>query len=107
MSYNPFAATGQLPAPATIVRAQSPYTALPEDNVLLCDTGGGAVAIVLPVIGIDPGKVYNIKRIGPVNAVSITVAGAGSIDGVVTTTLNTQFQVIQVVFDGLSNYFII
>lgn len=83
----------------------SPYTVLITDDFLAVDTSGGVVTVKLPNAPAT-GKVYIVKDSkGTAVASNIsvtTVGGVVTIDGQTTYTMATNYQSIQVIFDGTS-----
>lgn len=85
----------------SITSAYSPYTVLSSDNIILCNTTGGAITVKLPAASSNSGRVYLIKIInGATNSVTVSTT-SGNIEGVASQTLtyNTR-QSIEVVSDG-------
>lgn len=81
-------------------QADSPYTAAGED-VILFSTTGGASTINLPAAASNTGKLYYIKKTtSDYNVLTIDGNSSETIDGSTTTTLNTQYESIQIVSDG-------
>lgn len=83
----------------------SPYTVLTTDNFIAVDSTGGAITINLPNAPAT-GRVFYIKdQTGTAtgaNAMTVTtVGGAVNIDGQTSVTLNTAYQSINVIFDGV------
>lgn len=78
------------------------YTATLNDEVILCDTSGGAFTLTLPAASGNSGKIYEIKYTdsGFANALTIDGDGSETIDGSTTTTLNTQNETIKIICDG-------
>lgn len=92
----------------SITNADTPYTVLSTDYLILANTSGGAITVNLPTaVGIT-GKQYIIKYTDSGFANALTVDGNGSetIDGSTTTTLNTQGETLKIVSDG-SNWEIV
>lgn len=86
----------------------SPYTALYDDWLIVCDTNTASVAVVLPTpTASNKGKMFVVKKIAAAHTLTVT-AGDGSvlIDGSTTYTNNTQNGYVQVVSDG-TQYWII
>lgn len=82
---------------------------LQEGNLVLLKTGitGGGDTVTLPS-GVNTGQTFIIKDAsGSANTNNITIdtAGAETIDGASTYTMNVNYQSVTVVFDG-TNYFI-
>ena len=90
----------------SVNHAASPYTALSTDNFISCDTSTGTITIKLPNAPVSS-KVYTIKdRAGNAatsNITITTVGGIDTIDGSTTYTINTNFEAINVIFNG-TNY---
>lgn len=87
--------------PTVVVFAQSPYTPLLTDTVLLVDTTGGAVSIQLPLAatrltakGYIPLVVKDDKGNALVNAISILRAGAELIDGIPSYPIDSPFTAV-------------
>jgi hypothetical protein len=91
----------------TIDNTDSPYTPTYDDWLILCDTSGGSIDVVLPDPTNNSGKMYVIKKIDASNQVDIT-AGDGSIliDDATTHSSNAKNGYDQVVSDG-TQYWII
>lgn len=88
---------------STIVFANSPYTVLSTDDFLPVDVSGGAITINLPATPLL-GKGYTIAHVnGNAATNNITVNGNGfNIIGAGTFVINTNFQELTVVFNGLN-----
>lgn len=88
----------------TLVNA-SPYIVLPADQYLGVDCSGGAITVQFPNAP-TTGKVYVVKdRTGSAAAFNITVTtvgGAVNIDGAVTFVMNTNYESINLIFNGTS-----
>ena len=91
----------------TIDNTDSPYTPTYDDWLILCDTSGGSIDVVLPDPTNNSGKMYVIKKIDASNQIDIT-AGDGSIliDDATTHSSNAKNGYDQVVSDG-TQYWII
>lgn len=78
------------------------YTLVSTDYLILADTTGGAFTLTLPTAVGNTGKQFVIKRTNQALASILTVDTTSSqtIDGVTTTTLNTQYEQIMVISDG-------
>lgn len=73
------------------------YTALVTDHVILVDASGGVVTITLPAasasFGSNAGVEWRIKKTDvSANAVTISAAGADTVDGAASTSLTSQYQ---------------
>lgn len=94
-------------APSYIQKAfaNSPYTVAATDYYISLDTVGGAISILLPNAP-TTSRTFVIKdRTGhaAANNVSVTtVGGAVTIDGSTTYTMGSNFQAIQLIFNGTS-----
>lgn len=85
--------------------AASPYTVLSTDDYISVDVSGGVVTLLFPNAPAI-GRIYVVKdRTGgsATNNISVTtVGGAVTIDGATTYTMNTNFDAIQLLFNGTS-----
>jgi hypothetical protein len=62
-----------------IVHADSPYTALYDDYLIVGDCAGGNISVILPTPSAsNKGKIFVVKKIGAGHKITIT-AGDGSI----------------------------
>ncbi len=81
----------------------SPYVVLSDDEYLGVDSSGGAITVQLPDAP-STGRVYYIKdRTGSADTNNITVTtvgGAVNIDGATSFVMNTEYQSVNVLFDG-------
>lgn len=87
--------------PTIVVFAQSPYTPLITDTVMLVDTTGGAVTIAMPLSatrlvasGYLPLTVKDDKGNSDVNAIAVTRAGAELIDGLTSYPIDSKFTAV-------------
>lgn len=81
--------------------ADSPYTILAGDDLILVDTSGGAVTLNLPASS-GGGKVYRVKKTtSDFNAITVARAGADTIQDVsaslTSTLLHTQGEEIMII----------
>lgn len=90
----------------SIAFAASPYTALITDQFLACQSSGGAITIRLPNAPAT-GRTFIIKDASGAAAASnisvTTVGGTVTLDGQTTYTMSTNYQSINVIYDG-ANY---
>lgn len=70
-------------------------------SVILCN---GAITVTLPLAASNFGRSFIVKKIDAGAAVTIAASGADTIDGAATQTLPDQYDVMQVVSDGLAWY---
>lgn len=87
----------------TVNNAASPYTVLATDQYLAVNTSGGVVTLRLPNTT-TTGRIFYVKDSNGTAATSnisvTTVGGAVSIDAATTYTMATNYQSINLIFDG-------
>ena len=85
------------------------YTALSTDNIIYCDTSGGAFEIDLPAASAVPNKRYVIQYTdsGFANALTLDPNLTDTINGAATITLNTERETVELVSDGVSNWVVL
>lgn len=77
------------------------YAILATDNLVLLSSSGGAFTATLPTAASMTGKVISIKKTDSTfNIITIATTSSQTIDGVTTTTLNTQNELLTVTSDG-------
>lgn len=82
------------------------YTASARDGVVLCDSSGGTFTVTLPAAAAAKGVILTVtKTDSSLTAVTIDGNGSETINGSTTTTLNTQYESVDLVSDG-SNWLI-
>ena len=85
--------------------AASPYTVLTTDQYLKVDSTAGAVSILLPNAP-TTGRIINIKdstAMAQANNITVTtVGGSVNIDGATSYVMNTNYEAINLIFDGTS-----
>lgn len=80
------------------------YTMLVSDDLVLASTASAWTLTIPTAVG-NSGKILKIKKTSSdLNALTISPA-AGTIDGSATTTINTQYEILQLISDG-TNWFI-
>lgn len=86
----------------TITTKTTTYTATTSDDLILCNSSGGAFTITLYTAVGNTGKMLTFKYTdsGFANAVTIDGSGSETIDGSLTTTINTQGETLVIVSDG-------
>lgn len=87
--------------PFTVKSVTSAYTIEPFVRVILVDATAGPFTVTLPsAVGKKGQQPLTVKRMNAAANVVTVGSVSGTIDGGVTTTLNTQYQAITVVSDG-------
>lgn len=77
------------------------YLALVTDDVILASDSGGSYTITLFTAVGNDGKTLIIKKTtNTTNVITIDGNGGETIDGATTTTLNTEFESVELVSDG-------
>jgi hypothetical protein len=88
-----------------IAFADSPYTVLPADYYISADVTGGAISVLLPNAP-TTGRTFVVKDkvglAGTSNITVTTVGGVVDIDGATTFVMNTAYQAISLIFNGVS-----
>lgn len=85
----------------TIVSKTTTYTAVTTDDVILCDTSGGAWTLSLFAASGNTGKRLIIKKTtSDFTQLTIDANASETIDGATTTTIDTQFETLTIVCDG-------
>jgi len=83
------------------------YTATVNDEVLLCDTSGGAFTVTLYAATGNAGRTLIIKKTtSDFNLLTVDGNASETINGNTTTTLITQYESVRLFCDG-SNWFIL
>ncbi len=89
----------------TVTNATSPYTVLADDNYISADVTAGTVTIRLPNSP-TVGRLFTIKdKVGlsATNNITVTtVGGTVTIDGATSFFMNTAYEAISVIFNGLT-----
>ncbi len=90
------------PIATALVRVTAAYTILETDSTVVADATGAAFAVTLPTAaGIRKGREYLVKRLNAgANNVTVTAAGAETIDGAATVALVAQYAFLRVQSDG-------
>jgi hypothetical protein len=85
--------------------AASPYTVLTTDEYISADVTAGVISILLPNAPAT-GRVFTIKdKVGLAATSNITVTTVGgvvNIDGATTFVINTAYEAVSVIFNGVS-----
>lgn len=83
----------------------SPYTVASTDYYIRCDVSGGVLTIKLPDSPIDY-RIFTIKdstgNAATNNITVTTVTGAVTIDGAASFVMNTNYEAINLLFNGTS-----
>lgn len=78
------------------------YTALAENQLILCDASGGAFTVTLPAAATATGLMVRVKKTdASANAVTVDGDGAETIDDSATLVINTQYTAVALVSDGV------
>jgi len=90
-----------------VVTKSAAATLLLTEDVILCDTSGGAFTLTLPTAVGNSGKEYEFKYIDSnfSNALTVDADGAELIDGSAMKTLNTQNETLNIISNG-TNWFV-
>jgi hypothetical protein len=74
--------------------AMSPYTVVSSDLVLMCATSGGAISVVLPTAASSSNRIVQVvdaSGSAATNNVTVTVSGAGLINGSASYVINLAY----------------
>ena len=84
----------------TVVSKTTTYAAVITDGLILCS--GSAFTVTLPTAVGNSGAFMRVKKTDAslTNIITVATTSAQTIDGVTTTTLNTQYEEITVCSDG-------
>lgn len=90
----------------SVVAKTTTYTATVTDRIITCSTASGWT-LTLPAASGNSGLKYYIKKTSSdLNALTIDGNASETIDGSLTTTINTQYEAVEIVCDG-SNWHIL
>lgn len=81
-------------------------TLLETDRIILGDAGGGAVTLTLPV-ALGRRRRMTVKRLNAGANVTVAAAGTDTIDGAASVVLTAQWQVLDLIADGISAWFVL
>lgn len=82
------------------------YTAVETDDIILCNSSGGAFTVTLPAAATYNGKILTIKKTNSqLTAVTVDGNASETIDGQTTIKLTGQYDYICIISDG-SNWHI-
>ena len=96
--------SGSFPFTVALDVTDSPYTAA-SSQYLNCDASAGNITINLPPANINNNAIIAVKKIdGSGNTITVDADGAETIDGALTATLTTQWEMVTLVCDGVSWY---
>lgn len=84
----------------TVVAKTANYTATSTDDVINCDSSGGAFTITIPAASSNSGKVLMIRKTDSTVNNFVAVTAADNIDGVGTYNLSAQYSFVQIVSNG-------
>ena len=98
--------TAGLASGATLKSSGSPYTVLSTDEVIIVTTGAGGYTVDLPAASTNAGrKLIIIKADSGAGAITVTPAGADTIEGSATKSLTSQYNKIGLISDGSSIWY--
>jgi hypothetical protein len=98
-------AGGKPKATVTAVKTGA-YSATSDDDLIPCNATGGAFTVTLPAAASNGGmEIEIIKTDSSANAITIDGNASETINGALTTTLNTQYEKLRIMCDG-SNWLI-
>lgn len=83
-----------VPPPTPVNFAMSPYAPLPTDRILLVDTSGGAVSIVMPTAASRNGLDLEVKDAtgnADPNNITVSFTGGEKRDGVAPVIINNPY----------------
>lgn len=83
-----------IPSPTPVNFAMSPYSPLLSDRILLVDTSGGPVSIIMPAAGARNGLDLEVKDAtgnADPNNITVTFASGGTRDGMGQVVINNPF----------------
>lgn len=85
-----------------VTAADTPYTPVDSDYLIIVDTAAGVVTLNLPEASAEIGRSFLIKAKADAAAYPITtqVVGNGTIDGLQSVALNVNYAAATVVSDG-------
>lgn len=96
------------PIATPVVSKTAAYTIVATDSVILGDATTAAFTLTLPTAASIAGRQYTLKRLNSgANAVTVAAQSGQTIDGATTKVLSTQYQSLQVVSDGSTNWWIL
>jgi len=96
--------SGQIVNVTALDNTDSPYTVLSTDYYMSCDTTAGVLTVTLPNAP-TTGTVYVVKdAAGTADSFNITIgtAGAETIDGAATFVMNTEYEAVNLLYNGSS-----
>jgi len=88
-----------------VTNAMSPYTVLPTDYFISCDTSTGVITILLPMLQTQYREFVVKDRTGNASASNVTVTtvgGAVLIDGAASQTLSDPYDSLDMLMNGSS-----
>lgn len=89
-----------------VVTKTTTYTAAANDDIIIADATGGAFTVTLPAANAQTGqRLTIIKKDAGVNAITVSRAGADTIEGAASQSLPTQYKKTTLVSDGSSVWY--
>lgn len=86
----------------TEVKIVSATHTITGGTTFLCDGGGGAFTITLPLASLYTGRLITIKRVSASGTITVGRSGSDTIDGATSVDLTTQYERLSVTSDGLN-----
>lgn len=91
------------PQNSNSVAKTAAYTLLESDDFVSASTTGGAFSLTLPTAVGKKGKIFHLKKTSnDFTVLTVATTSSQTIDGVTTTTLNTQYEAISVISDNVN-----
>lgn len=79
----------QLEKETTVTFAMTPYSVATADDILLCNTSGGAITVTLPAAA--RGRRLTLLRTTGANNVTVNPAGSDTINGAASATITASY----------------
>ncbi len=90
-----------------VISKTSTYAAVAGD-VVLANTTGGGFTITLPASGSNKNLSIRVKKISSdSNVVTVSRSGSDLIDGQTTQTFTSQWTNIEIIADGVTNWYVV
>ncbi len=93
---------GSFAAGGLVSTSSISYSAGDTDYIIVCDPTSDTITVNLPDAASITGRIYKIKHIGTLNAVTIDPYSTQTIDGNPTYTLASQWKYVEIISNGLN-----